>query len=177
MQNKKPVSASVCTHTATVERYYLREGKLNIATLPVKTITDYHSPWLDQFLFLRYMVSCSSQIWVLSRLKCFFWLSTFSILATGWSLMCILSLFLLFLSGYCFDSLCSSLISLSRDGGGDGWTQPLYYIAELCLPYYSMDKRYPNKVSWLLSIIISSSKFRSRIATILLENTGLVLEF
>ena len=40
--------------------------------------------------------------------------------------------------------------------GGNGLTQLLYYIAELCLSYYSMDKRHHNKISWLLSIITFS---------------------
>jgi len=60
--------------------------------------------------------------------------------------------------GYFFDSLCLSLLS---ECGGNGWTQLLYYIAKLCLSYYSMNKRCHNMRSSLLSIITSSSKFRS----------------
>jgi len=51
---------------------------------------------------------------------------------------------LLFLSGRFFDSLC---FSLWRDRGGNGWTQQLYYIAGLFLPYYSIDKHCQNKKS------------------------------
>ena len=91
-----------------------------------------------------YMISGSSQIWFLSLLKRFFLLFMFSIFVTGWGLIRILSLLLLFLLGHFFDTLC---FSLWRDCGGNSWTQPLYYIAELCLSYYSMDKRCHNTIS------------------------------
>ena len=107
------------------------------------------------------MVFCSSQIWFLSPQMFLSALYVF-IIVTGWleSLLCVLSLFLLFLSGYFFDSLCFSLL---RERG-NGWTQLLYYIAELCLSYYYwINERSHHKRSSLLSIITSSSEFRSHI--------------
>ena len=92
-----------------------------------------------------YMISWSSQIWFLSLFRCFFPFSLFSIFVTGWSLICVLSLFLLLLSGHFFNSVRFSL--WRRDRRGNGWTQSLYYIAELCLSYYSMDKHCCNNIS------------------------------
>jgi len=73
------------------------------------------------------MVSFFSQMF-LSALYVF-------VLVTSWfgSLLCVLSLSLLFLLGYFFGRVCFSLL---RECGGNGWTQLLYYIAELCLSYY-----------------------------------------
>jgi len=86
-----------------------------------------------------------------------------SIFVTGWSLICVLSLFLLFLSGYFFDSPC---FSLWGDCGGNGWIQPLYYIAELCLSYYSIDKHYCNEISRLLLLSLLRPRSRSHIVRV-----------
>jgi len=110
-----------------------------------------------------YMAPSSSQIWFLSPPKFFFHLFMLPYSLLVGSLLRVLSLFLLFLSGHSFDSLCFSLL---RRCVGNGWAQLLYYIAGLCLSYYLIDERCHNKRSRLLSIITASSKFRSHIATL-----------
>ena len=85
--------------------------------------------------------------------------------------MCVCSLFLLFLSGYFFDCLC---LSLWRDRSCNSRARPLYYIAEICLPYYSIDKRCRNKRPQLLLSSLLRQRYQSHIVASVLKNGPIV---
>jgi len=99
---------------------------------------DYHS--IPSIGSCSYIVSFSSQM-LLSDLH----LLSSQVLF-GTSMHCLLLFFSLFLYGF-FGDLCflDSLLSVLRDPGGNGRTEPLHYISELHPSCYSVEHCFPNE--------------------------------